>query len=240
MLSFFTDSLLSLAYPQPCRICRNSVENARYGIACRVCWKMTGIFLGSETICRKCGKFLSDESSNFETFCRECAEQFFDRARAAGKYEKALAASILHLKREPYISPHLRDLLLEAFRKTDFQDADKIIPMPLSRLRFLERGFNQALVLAEILSKETKIELDAQSLVRLKHTGVHRADMDKKARAQTVEKAFAVKRENLIRGAKILLVDDVFTSGATVSAAARALKKKGAEKVYVLTLARAV
>ncbi len=102
----------------------------------------------------------------------------------------------------------------------------------------MERGFNQASVLANILAKETKIELDEKSLVRIKHTPIHRAGMDQKGREMSVEKAFEVKREKMVKGKNILLVDDVFTSGATTSMCAKILKKKGADKVFVFTIAR--
>ena len=133
----------------------------------------------------------------------------------------------------------MRKTFISAFEKTEFQDADLILPIPLSKKRLLERGFNQAAVLAKILSNETKIKLDEQSLVRKIHTPMHRAGMDTKARESTVKNAFEITRPKLINGKKILLIDDVFTSGATASACAKVLKKAGAEKVYVLTLARA-
>jgi predicted amidophosphoribosyltransferase len=103
----------------------------------------------------------------------------------------------------------------------------------------IRRGFNQSALLAKILSDETGIPLDEQSLKRNAHTIKYRAAMDKRARAETVENAFEVKRARLISGETILLIDDVLTSGATASACARALKETGAAKVYVLTVARA-
>ena len=184
--------------------------------------------------------FLSDKPANFKTSCHQCNEHFYDSARAVGKYEKGLAASILHLKREPVIAKHLQKLFVEAFQKTDFQNVSRIIPVPLSKRRFLERGHNQAVVLSKILTKKTAIILDEHSLVRVKHTPIHRAGMDRKGREMSVEKAFEVKREKLIEGGKILLVDDVFTSGATASMCAKELKNKGADQVYVFTLARTV
>jgi len=104
----------------------------------------------------------------------------------------------------------------------------------------LERGFNQAAVLARVLANQTQIMLDEQTLVRKIHTPMHRATMDSKAREAIVKDAFEVKRQNFVKGENILLVDDVFTSGATVSNCAKILKDKGAEQVYVLTVARAV
>jgi len=239
MLSKIYDSLLTLAYPQACQICKNSVENSSDGIACKSCWMKTKVFSGAETLCAKCGRFLRDEPAGFPTFCHACDEHFYDAARAVGTYNAALSASVIHLKREPFAAKHLQKLFLSRFETSDFRDATLIVPVPLSRKRFLERGFNQAAVLAEILSKETGLPLDKQSLVRTVHTPMHRAAMDTKARETSVKNAFEVRRANFIKGENILLVDDVFTSGATVSNCAKILKEKGARSVYILTAARA-
>ena len=239
MLTKVLDSLLTVFYPQACQNCGASVENYEFGAACQNCWQKTRIFTGRETVCYKCHKFQSEKESNFQTFCHQCDTHFYEQARAAGLYENALQVSILNLKREPFVSKHLRKIFISAFEISDFQDADLIIPIPLSKKRLLERGFNQAAVLAKILSNETKIKLDEQTLVRTIHTPMHRAGMDTKARELTVKNAFEVTRPKIIKDKKMLLIDDVFTSGATASACAKILKKSGAEKVYVLTLARA-
>ena len=240
MFSQIYDALLTLAYPQACQICENSVENSSDGIACRLCWGKTQIFSGTETLCGKCGRFLQAKPTDFQTFCHRCNEHFYDSAVATGVYEHALAASVLNLKREPVVAKHLQKLFLSRFLHSDFHDSTLIIPVPLSTKRFSERGFNQAAVLAGILSKETSLPVDEQSLARTVHTIMHRAAMDTKARQTSVKNAFEVKRTNFIKGENILLVDDVFTSGATVSVCAKALKEKDANKVYVLTVARAV
>ena len=233
------DSLLTLAYPQACGICQNSVENLSDGVVCSDCWNETHIFSGKETVCHKCGKFLSENETDFLAFCHQCNDHFYDRARAAGLYENGLLASILHLKREPFVGKRLQKIFISAFENSNFPGASKIIPVPLSKKRLIERGFNQAAVLAEILADSVKIELDTRSLVRKIHTPMHRAGMDTKARELTVKNAFEVKRPKMIEGKIIVLVDDIFTSGATASACAKVLKKHGATKVYVFTVARA-
>jgi len=233
------DSLLTVVYPQACQICENSVENSSDGTICRDCWNVTRIFTGKEILCAKCGAYLMESETPVETFCHRCDEHFYDAARAVGTYENALAASIVHLKREPFVSKNLRKLFISAFYKSNFQDIDLIVPVPLSKKRLLERGFNQAAILAEILGKETNLKVDEKSLARRIHTPMHRAAMDKKAREMTVKNAFEVTRPQFIKNKTILLVDDVFTSGATVSNCAEVLKQKGAGKVYVLTVARA-
>jgi competence protein ComFC len=234
-----TDSLLTIIYPQACQICGESVERSENGVVCESCWRKTALFDGTETLCHKCGRFLSEKPSNFQTFCHLCDEHFYDTARAAGLYEDALRASILHLKREPFAAKTLQKILIETFNRSEFQDTDLIIPVPLSKKRFLERGFNQAAVLTDILAQKLNITPDLQSLIRTVHTPMHRAGMDTKARELTVKNAFEVKRPKLIEGKTILLVDDVFTSGATASFCAKSLKKSGAKKIYVLTIARA-
>ncbi len=238
MFSKIYDSLLTVVYPQACQICERGVEKSSDGVACNLCWERTRIFSGAETLCGKCGRFLRVESTDFQTFCHRCDEHFYDEARAVGFYEKALAASVISLKRQPLVAVKLQKLFFLRFQTSRFHDSTRIIPVPLSEKRRLERGFNQAAFLAEILSEQTNLPLDDRSLARVVHTPMHRAAMDTKARETSVKNAFEVRRPNFIKGENILLVDDVFTSGATVSNCAKALKEKGANKVYVLTVAR--
>lgn len=233
------NSFLTLIYPLGCQICQKSVERQADGIVCAECWQETPIFNGNETLCNKCGAFLIDTPSNFETFCRRCDDDFYDKAMAIGKYEKALLMAILNLKHTPFVPKTLSDLFFQQFLGSDFQDASVIIPVPLSQKRLAERGFNQAELLAEKLSTQTGLAFDKISLHRKIHTEKSRRGMDRKSRQESVKNAFEVVSPRLIEGQKILLIDDVFTSGATVSNCAKALKKAGAEKVYVLTVARA-
>src|SRR5215207_908501 len=138
MLQKIYDSLLTLAYPQVCHNCQESVEASRDGVACRKCWESSRIFSGNETLCAKCAAFLQEKPSNFQALCHQCDEHFYDAARSVGLYEKALAASVLNLKREPFVCPNLKNLFIAAFEKSSFQDSTVIIPVPLSKRRFLE------------------------------------------------------------------------------------------------------
>lgn len=240
MFSQIYDSLLTVAYPQACNVCEQSVENLSDGVACRECWKKTRIFSGAETLCAKCGRLLHENLTNFQSFCHQCDAHFYDAASAVGVYEFALSASVLNLKREPFAAKKLKQLFISRFKNSAFRDTTKIIPVPLSKKRFSERGFNQAEVLAEILIGETAAKIDRENLVRRIHTPIHRAAMDNKEREKSVKNAFEIQAPRSVAGENILLVDDVFTSGATVSNCAKILKENGADKVYVLTVARAV
>jgi ComF family protein len=238
-LSAIYDACLSLIYPQICRLCDKSVESRNEGVACRACWQKTRIFTGAETLCEKCGDYLETNGAKFTTFCRRCDDDSYDSARAVGLYEHALLAAVLNLKKIPFVPFKLENLFFEAFLKSTFTDAARIIPVPLSKRRFDERGFNQASLLAKILAGKTNLPLDEQSLIRKIHTPQHRAGMDRKARLESVRNAFEVTRPKFVENENILLIDDVFTSGATASNCAKALKNKGARAVYVLTVARA-
>lgn len=201
---FLTDSLLSILYPQSCRICGTSVERRRYGVACESCWKKTQV----------------------------CENQC-----AIGWYEGALRESVLLLKRQPYLARHVRDLLVDAVQA--LPPVTRIVPVPLHEERLRTRGFNQAAIIACELARALRAPLDETSLVRVSSAEKYRTGLDAKGRRESVEKAFFVRRPRLIAGEEILLVDDVFTTGATVSACADALISAGAKSVLIMTLARA-
>jgi ComF family protein len=237
-----SDPLLAVFYPHECSLCGKSVEAIELGDVCESCWEKSEIFDGSETICFRCGLVLANSPNvgiEREVYCRACDELSFAAARAIGIYDGALRAAVLKLKREPVVSEKLKDLLFAAFNQTPINQATKIIAVPLHEKRFRERTFNQAAVLAECLSKKSNLAVLENCLIRSVHTPMHRAGMDERGRRESVEKSFEVKNARLIENEKILLVDDVFTSGSTASACAKILKEKGASEVFVLTIARA-
>ena len=225
------DAILTLAYPQPCTICCYSVEQRKFGVVCEACWNATKIFTGAETICSKCGALGIQR-------CGRCESQLFTAARAIGLYEGALRESVLLLKRQPHVAQHLEALLVAAARRDPVNTATRIIPVPLHAKRLRERGFNQASILAHALSKSLALPLDEVSLLRVSTSEKYRAGLDAKGRRDTVAGAFEVRHPRLVANENILLVDDVFTTGATVSACAEALIRAGAKTVFVLTIAR--
>ena len=239
MLQLLPDPILSIIYPQACDVCDKEVERHQDGVACTDCWNATRIFNDNETLCNKCGAFLFETTSPKPTYCGRCDEHSYDRAIAVGIYEKALAASVLRLKRAPFMPDVLKTLIVERARHSDLPASSVVIPVPLSTRRRQERGFNQAGAIAHLVARRLRLPFDDQTLVRGIHTPVHRAGMDKKARAMTVKNAFNVVRPRLVDGQDALLIDDVMTSGETVSMCAKELKKSGATTVTILTIARA-
>lgn len=242
VLSGVYDSVLALMYPQSCAVCGDSVESRHDGVACAACWDATRLFDRNDALCWKCGALsLATVATDMrQTFrCGACDADHFTAARACGLYEGALRASVLAMKREPHVSRRLIQTLTETCGRNPIAEADLIIPVPLHRTRERERGHNQALLLARDLARATKLEIDEYSLTRHVHTERHRAGMDSRARRESVADSFAVRQPNAISGRRILLIDDVFTTGATVSECAGVLKAAGASEVYVMTIARA-
>ncbi|PYS91543.1 MAG: ComF family protein [Acidobacteria bacterium] len=237
------DATLALLYPQACAACDDGhVERRADAPACAACWQQTRIFTGAETCCWKCGALALGEVTADEresVRCRRCDAAAYTSARAIGMYEGALRASVLTLKREAHVGARLARLLCATQRRPPLDAATLIAPVPLHPERERERGFNQATLLARALAQQTGLPLDEWSCARITHTPQHRAGMDARARHETVAAAFQVTRPRLIAGERVLLIDDVFTTGATVAACAHALKEAGAADVFVLTVARA-
>ena len=229
--------VISLLFPQDCGLCGEIVSNHRNGTVCERCWSLSTFFDNTSPLCEKCGAYNPHTASFSSLQCGRCETQVFDRALALGPYEKGLRGAILALKSAPHLpNPVIESLAARFENKTNF---DTIIPVPLSKQRRFERGFNQAEVIADGIGRLTGLAVDRNSLQRQKHTQMHRVGMDQKAREKTVEKAFKVVRPKMIAGKKVLLIDDVFTSGATASACAQTLKSHGAKSVIVFTIARA-
>jgi ComF family protein len=235
------DATLALLFPQACAVCGGSVEERACGVACSSCWLKTRVFSGEDLTCWKCGTLAPGkvaEEKRREVRCRRCDAEHFTAARACGAYEGALRASVLALKREPHVAARLAQLLFEAQRRAPLRGATRIVPVPLHQERLRERGFNQAALLGGALARLAGLPFDEWSLVRTKHTAKHRAGMDARSRRESVENVFEVRRPRLVENERILLVDDVYTTGATVSSCALALKQAGAQEVHVLTVAR--
>ena len=187
--------------------------------------------------CRICGG--SVEDGRFGVACAACwARHIYADAelQSIGFYEGALRETVLVLKRQPYLPRHVVDLMFEASKRFE---VTRIVPVPLHEERLRSRGFNQAALIGREMSRALRVPMDETSLVRISSSEKHRTGLDAKGRWDSVAKAFVVRHPRLIAGEDVLLVDDVFTTGATVSACESALIEAGAKSVSIFTLARA-
>lgn len=193
--------------------------------------------------CSKCGvPFVSREGDNHT--CSECLleEKHFRKARAFGVYDGGLLGAI-HLlkygKRASLFQP-LSALVRETFFQFwDMSTIDLLVSVPLHVKRLRERGFNQSHLLVRRWAKREGIPFDGLTLCRNRWTKPQ-TTLSRTERQKNIKGAFSLRPSDRIKGRKIVLVDDVYTTGATVNECARVLMKGGAEFVDVLTLARAV
>lgn len=197
----------------------------------------------SDPLCDRCGVPL-DYRTGDETWCVACLARppRWDRARAALVYDDVSRRPVLDLKRSGR-----RDGLatfagwMGQVGGPLIDTAEVIVPVPLHYTRLVMRGFNQSGWLAQAVGRTSGKPVLVDALVRTRRTP-SQAGLARKARRRNVTGAFRVRkrREGRIAGAHVLLIDDVLTTGATLSACTRALKRAGARQVDVLVLARVV
>lgn len=187
-----------------------------------------------EKYCLKCGCVIYNEAQ----LCLECQNnvRHFDRARAMLVYTGALHKIILNYKfyNKKYLSKYLARFICGAYKKYFF-DCDIIVPMPISKERYKERKYNQAELLAEECG-DLKLPIISTALVKHKDTP-RQTELNGIDRRKNVLGAYSVVDSAAVKGKRVLLLDDVLTTGTSVNEAARVLKIAGALKVEVITIA---
>lgn len=234
------EAVAGWVFPNACQLCGSRRATAADGYVCSQCW--SGLRFIQPPSCRRCGlPFAGDITHEFE--CANCRDLdlAFEFARAAVVAE-GVALEVIHrykYQRALWFEPFLGDLLFRAagpgFRAGEFHG---IVPVPLHPLRQREREFNQAERLAAWLGRRVGVPVLSQ-LVRRTEATRTQTRLTREERAENVRRAFAPVTDERLRGLRLLVVDDVLTTGATTDAVARVLLESGVESVGVLTAARA-
>lgn len=233
--------LLDLIWPRVCPICHQQ-SNRKNRIICWNCLNFLEILSPEIPHCTRCGIRFQGAVSG-EVLCPTCSEHppHFDAARSAILY-RGEARNLIHLFKYNQQLWMLTDFwdILEACARTCFNihDFDAIIPVPLHSAKLLLRHFNQSELLSHGLAKRLSIPHSPNLLKRNRDTPTQTL-LGIEGRRNNVRSAFEVPHPDLIRGRTILLIDDVMTTGATLSELSAILKDAGAWRVFCLTLARA-
>ena len=231
---------LSFVYPEVCQICREARATVADGLVCPTCWRQVRFI--RPPFCDRCGlPFEGELTAAFE--CSNCREMelHFSSARSAVA-ARGVVLEIIHrykYQRALWFEPFQADLLIrEAAPVLRGGQWDWIVPVPLHPAKQREREFNQAERLARRLAEAAHIPVNTRLLKRTKPT-LTQTRLTRPERAANVRRAFALRdRRQKLNGGRIVLLDDVFTTGATTSACARVLREAGAGEVCVWTVAR--
>ncbi|HEX9648396.1 MAG TPA: ComF family protein [Alphaproteobacteria bacterium] len=225
--------------PPGCMACRGPVDAP--GRLCPACWAEVEFLAPPQCAC--CG-LPFDYGIGAGATCAPCAARApaFDRARAVMRYGAVARRLVVGLKHgdRTHLVPALGAWLVRAGAEL-LDGADALVPVPLHRHRLLARRFNQSALLARAAARATGVPVAVDALRRTKATP-SQGGLSRHQRQRNVAGAFevAAERRASLAGRRLVLVDDVFTTGATVEACARTLRRAGAGHVDVLTLARVV
>lgn len=234
--TFALQSLNHLLWPAVCVNCKQSICETDNAL-CKNCWDEL-LFCTAGDYCPRCGRDVS-KFAIVNGACPNCQDKqiHFDGIVRSGVYGDALQQMILSFKKgRTELDLTLGFLANSALQGSVFcNDIEFFVPVPLHWTRRLIRGYNQSLVLAKKLKCRTaKISTE---LVRIRRTKAQPTMASPAARARNVAGAFAVRRGHRFEGAKICLVDDIKTTGATLNECAKTLKEAGTSKVFALVLA---
>jgi ComF family protein len=231
--------LLDFVYPQRCARCDAALSSGR------------------EVLCESCASELESKGGLLGPFCPSCKRQIdlgaggcrcetgtlaVEMVYSLGSYAEEMEALIEGFKyrRKRKLGLFLSELLSERLLELEeLPSADLVVPVPLHRSKRRQRGFNQSEVIAGRLSERLGMQLGRGLVTRRKKTRTQ-TGLSREERRENVRNAFEFRGEGDLRGHKVLLVDDVLTTGATMSECARTLKGAGAEEVWGATLAVAV
>ena len=243
-LATAADALASIFLSAECRVCEEVLTRASRLPICEEC--LASFEPLTRQICDVCGVPLPAfaGASVQPRFCPPCQNRTyaFDRVRSFALYDRALVKAILLLKFEridplgSWFAGRLAELIE---RDPERLGADVVVPVPLHRVREKERGYNQAELLAKPLAKRLKLPCQPVLLVRTRPRPDKRM-LSLDERWESVRGAFATRPGSQVDNRRVLLVDDVLTTGATLDACARALREAGAKAVVGLTVARAI
>jgi len=221
-------AFLNLLYPAKCPVCGGVTDNYSVSPICLECWSKVVPYKGNS--CSICGRLLDSTQTNI---CMECLREppVFKRLLFYGLYEGALREAIRLLKFSSI--KRLARPLGELLAGLELPEADLIVPVPLEKSSLKERGFNQTLLIADALSKNCGVPVGTGLLFKIRKTPPQ-VGLPRQERLKNLRGAFKAKD---LKGKRVILIDDVITTGTTCTECSKALYRAGAKEVYVVVLA---
>jgi len=233
-------SFLDLLFPPRCHICDRQMTVQRQSCICADCF--TQLDYIQSPLCIRCGWQFEIFSGAKDHYCSDCLQDMpsFDTARSLLRYRSPLPDLLHRLKyrADSAVIGAIEAILAYNGKIWEQQKCELIIPVPLHAKRLRQRGFNQSQLLARLAFSGFQEKIAINLLLRAKNT-TSQTGLSGLERRRNLKDAFFVTNTNMVKGRSVWLVDDVFTTGTTVSECSKILKKNGASEVHVWTLARA-
>lgn len=233
---FFND-LFNIISPEgiKCIICDNELDHNNSFCMCKSCFQKLPTI---KKACIRCGAEIFSKAN----LCLDCKQEqrMFDRALSPFNYEDEIVNLVYRFKYggEQYLAKYLAFFMIQKIIEENL-NFDIIIPVPLSKKRKKLRTFNQAELLAKYIAQSLNKPLDTTSIIRVKDT-LTQTHLTKQQRVENLKDAFKVENKDKIKGKKILLVDDIFTTGSTSNEIAKVLKDNNSSNVYLVTFAHVI
>ena len=239
-LGRWTGRALDLVYPRNCQFCSTPLDESERGVICASCLAQAKRI--EAPYCSRCS-LPFDGKIDAEFVCSYCTDLKFHFTRAVAACQSVgLVRDCIHrfkYNREMYYLPHLASWLIDASQeRIDWSTVDAIVPVPLHPVKQRSREFNQAELLARELSRKFQKPVVKNGIRRAKPT-VTQTRLDAHARRENLRNAFAPGRVRM-DASRVVLIDDVFTTGATLDSCAKVLLAQGAADIIALTVARGV
>ena len=235
IFKYLFNSLLDFLVPPTCIYCKKYRVDPH--AVCKDCYMKLDFI--NEPSCKDCGAPLPFDNS----FCVSCLgtlnqSKQYDEIDAIFNYDEFSKGAILALKHgnATYIAKFFANIMYKKY-KNKFDTSDLVVYVPIHFKRLFQRHYNQTALIARHLNKFSDIKVSHNNLIRIKNTVPQQGNIKKRIR--NVKNAFMIRNEKEIEGKNIILIDDVFTTGATINECSRLLKIAGAKKIICLCIARA-
>ncbi|MBZ4647253.1 MAG: hypothetical protein PWR27_2089 [Petroclostridium sp.] len=232
-----TDFILDLIFPPKCIFCNTILSPGVELEICMECYDKIPFIQGK--VCNTCSQPIDTPYGPEQ--CMDCrdAHHYFKQNISPCEYKGIIREAIVKFKffGKKHYAKTLGQLMLKKIKQmTNLPTFDIIIYTPLHEKRLSERGFNQAKLLAEIISQELGCRLGENILLKVKET-LPQSKLTRQQRQENIKNVFQISDKNIVQGMKVLLVDDVYTTGMTVNECSKLLKKAGAKEIFVVTAA---
>ena len=230
------ETALTFLYPAQCKVCELNLGIESVPYICDSCWQDIGFI--QQPWCEICGMPDIDDT------CDACLTRppRFGKLRTIAIYETSLqqAIHLFKFEKRTILNRYLTQLIIDNLpADLNISEYDYILPVPIHKRRLRERGFNQSVLIAKEIAKSTGICVTEDVLVRYKNTSPQ-SSLDREARQTNIIGAFRLQEKEDVRGKRLLVFDDVFTTGATVREVVNTLWDADPVEVDVLTLARTI